>query len=177
MSASALSSITSLHSDDDDDPEEGIRNPPKHPPKPTYRISTVVNARVLARRATKSFRFRSLWRWAIRKVIRMIHATNAITINRTFLVRGVDAVSGSNQDLEFNMDKFKAASKKVGGSDKISEALMKLPEDRGEDDFKALEVMMRNLPGFSSYSKEAKRTLGKVIGYSKFGVGRTILKQ
>ncbi|KAI9353683.1 hypothetical protein BDR26DRAFT_11281 [Obelidium mucronatum] len=181
MVTSALSSISSLYSDyqsnDDLEMEPCSPNTAAAKRKPVH-FSTVVNARVLARRATRNFRYRSLWRWAIRKVIRMIHATNAITINRTFFKYDQNEVNdGSNEDLEFNLDRFKAKAKPLGGSERVTEALLKVPGNRSEEDVIELSKMMKGLPGFSSYSKETKMAMGRVIGYSKFGAGRTILKQ
>ncbi|KAJ3071671.1 hypothetical protein HDU99_002366, partial [Rhizoclosmatium hyalinum] len=107
----------------------------------------------------------------------MIHTTNVIRDkNRIFRNEKLDPAALINSKLEFNAEMFKVG-KRIGGSERITAALLKLPNDRTKSDILALEVMMKMLPGFSQYSLKVKQELGKVIGYSKFDLRRTILKQ
>ncbi|ORY36869.1 hypothetical protein BCR33DRAFT_721796 [Rhizoclosmatium globosum] len=104
------------------------------------------------RRICKESKARDLWQWAIQKVIKMIHTTNVIRDkNRIFRNEKLDPAALINSKLEFNAEMFKVG-KRIGGSERITAALLKLPNDRTKSDILALEVMMKMLPGFSQYS-------------------------
>ncbi|KAI9353610.1 hypothetical protein BDR26DRAFT_8282 [Obelidium mucronatum] len=136
----------------------------------------IVIARKLAKKAARNLRLRKMWSWAIGKVLRMIRATNAISTNRYFeegVEVRVETLKKGAVDLGFQLENFKVANKRGG----LVEALMKFPENRTTEEVRALELMIRLLPGFQRYSWTVRKKMGKVIGYSKFGPGRTILKQ
>ncbi|KAJ3077152.1 hypothetical protein HDU98_007537 [Podochytrium sp. JEL0797] len=81
----------------------------------------------------------------------------------------------STERFKFNLAAFKAA--KVGGGERIVAVVMKPPEKRTNADLQLLEVMMKALPGYSSYSQLRKQELGRKVEYSKFWSATTILKQ
>ncbi|KAI9345044.1 cyclic nucleotide-binding-like protein [Obelidium mucronatum] len=107
----------------------------------------------------------------------MIRSTNAISSNKFF--ENVGQISIDKKvalDIGFQVESYKIVTS-AGGSRAVMAALIKDPEHRNDDDLRVLEIMIRNLPGFSRYSLGVRKQLGRICGYSRFGPGRTIIKQ
>ncbi|KAI8845803.1 hypothetical protein BJ741DRAFT_585856 [Chytriomyces cf. hyalinus JEL632] len=154
---------------------------------------TVVTVKQLAKQAKMKQRIRKLWKWAIEKVVRMAQATSAISTKTYFdsqanldmmmmsaPERTTTKITRKKQfqlaDLGFKLESYKVTSK-PGGSAKIMSSLMKLPENRDEDDMRWINIFLSSLPALKKYSPPLRKSLSRVIQYSRFGSGRIILKQ
>ncbi|KAJ3262743.1 Cyclic nucleotide-binding domain-containing protein 2 [Chytriomyces hyalinus] len=153
---------------------------------------TVVTVKQLAKQAKKKQRIRKLWKWAIDKVVRMAQATSAISTKTYFDSQAnlemimmsaperTTKITRKKQfqlaDLGFKLESYKVTSK-PGGSAKIMSSLMKLPENRNDDDIRWINIFLSSLPALKKYSPPLRKSLSRVIQYSRFGSGRIILKQ
>ncbi|KAJ3236672.1 Cyclic nucleotide-binding domain-containing protein 2 [Chytriomyces hyalinus] len=154
---------------------------------------TVVTVKQLAKQAKMKQRIRKLWKWAIDKVVRMAQATSAISTKTYFDSQAnLDMIMMSSTperntkitrkkqfqlaDLGFKLESYKITSK-PGGSARIMSSLMKLPENRDEDDIRWINIFLSSLPALKKYSAPLRKSLSRVIQYSRFGSGRIILKQ
>ncbi|KAJ3078826.1 hypothetical protein HDU99_000363, partial [Rhizoclosmatium hyalinum] len=89
---------------------------------------------------------------------------------------GGGGMNRTNMLLGFDPQSFKVEQKPLG-SERIMAAVIKIPEMRGDEDFKLLEILVGALPGFAAYPLAVRSGLARVIGYSRFGPGRTIIKE
>ncbi|KAJ3077154.1 hypothetical protein HDU98_007539 [Podochytrium sp. JEL0797] len=114
----------------------------------------------------------------------MIRSTRAIgslpitaSINPASIARIRSAEGGKGVGgIGFHLDTYRIDAQ-AGGSSRMRIALEKLPESRTLEDCKALQELVRGLPGFSKYSESVRKDLGRVLGYERFGAGRTVIKQ
>ncbi|KAI9353638.1 hypothetical protein BDR26DRAFT_848935 [Obelidium mucronatum] len=153
----------------------------------------------------KSLKAQKRWKWAFSKVKQMVKASNAAHELSAFEMMGfmggnipksnrgtIDSGNGSSSssgtprvgggggggDLisGFDSNAFKITMK-PGGSDRVMCALIKNAEERNPEDLRILDVLIRNLPLFSKYSPAVIAGLSKVVGYSRFGPRRHIVKE
>ncbi|KAI8607272.1 hypothetical protein BC830DRAFT_1087079, partial [Chytriomyces sp. MP71] len=159
-------------------PKKDFDNPLNHSTKNHIKLSIKMTSKEAARKD----KVRRLWSWAIRRVLQLVQAVGAFSKKLYCQIDGIDAgmkaegtASNSNQ-LSFNMDAYKI-SNSIVGSYKIKAALMKPKDHRTQDDLTLILTMIKRLSAFSRYNDAKRRALSRAVQYSRFGPGRTIVKQ
>ncbi|KAJ3100923.1 Cyclic nucleotide-binding domain-containing protein 2, partial [Physocladia obscura] len=164
--------------------------------------SLIIAIRQLAKNASRRVAARRMWAWAIAKVLRMVQTTLAIQKMQqntlmSFVQNKDKATSDSNSNCWMennrNHNNFrktinnesnsngtsKATSQNSIGSvnSRVLASLMKPPSSRTPQDIRVLEVLTKNMPGFSKYNVTVRKELARVVGYSRFDMNRTIIKE